>query len=90
VSRAQQEERVSRGLDLITANHIWENRMERETTELQKEAKAYLDAMRCKAVRLLIFPLTVTDTWLPQQCLLRKAGSPRPSKCSTPPTGHLT
>lgn len=90
MSRAQQEDRVSRGLDLITANHIWENRMERETTELQKEAKAYLDAMRCESVRLLVFPLNVADIGLPQQCLHRKAGSPKPSKCSTLPTGHLT
>jgi hypothetical protein len=54
VSRAQQEDCVSTGLDLIIANHIWENRMERETTELQKEAKAYLDAMRCESARLLV------------------------------------
>lgn len=64
--------------------------MERETTELQKEAKAYLDAMRCESVRLLVFPLNVADIGLPQQCLHRKAGSPKPWKCSTPPTGHLT
>jgi hypothetical protein len=55
VSRAQQDGPwVSMELDLITAKHIRENRMERETTELQKEAKAYLDAMRCESARLLV------------------------------------
>lgn len=90
MSRVQQEYCVSTGLDLITVNGIRENRMERETTELQKEAKAYLDAMRCELMRLLVFPLIVAHIWLLQQCLHRKAGSPKPLKCFTPPIGHLT
>lgn len=89
-SRAARRTLASTGLDLIIAKHIWENRMERETTELQKEAKAYLDAMRCGLIRLLVSPLIVAKIWFPQQCLHRKAGSPKPLKCSTPPTGHLT